>query len=51
MNHSISQLQNIFLQNGIEVEIYDYTPILNEPRGLEIESWLHSNLNPIIEVG
>lgn len=47
MNHSISQLQNIFLQNGIEVEIYDYTPILNEPRGLEIESWLHSNLNPI----
>lgn len=46
-NHSINQLQNIFTQNGLEVEIYDYTPILNEPRGLEIESWLHSNLNPI----
>lgn len=46
-NHSINQLQNIFIQNGLEVEIYDYTPILNEPRGLEIESWLHSNLNPL----
>lgn len=46
-NHSINQLQNIFIQNGLEVEIYDYTPILNEPRGLEIESWLHSNLNSL----
>lgn len=46
-NHSINQLQNIFIQNGLEVEIYDYTPVLNEPRGLEIESWLHKNLNPL----
>jgi hypothetical protein len=46
-NHSINQLQTIFIQNGLEVEIYDYTPFLNEPRGLEIESWLHKNLNPI----
>lgn len=46
-NHSINQLQNIFIQNGLEVEIYDYTPILNEPRGLEIESWLHKNLNTL----
>jgi len=46
-NHSINQLQSIFIQNGLEVEIYDYTPFLNEPRGLEIESWLHKNLNPL----
>mgnify|MGYP001553545807 CR=1 FL=1 len=46
-NHSINQLQTIFIQNGLEVEIYDYTPFLNEPRGLEIESWLHKNLNPL----
>lgn len=46
-NHSINQLQTIFIQNGLEVEIYDYTPVLNEPRGLEIESWLHKNLNPL----
>lgn len=46
-NHSISQLQNIFTQNGLEVEIYDYTPILNEPRGLEVKSWLNDNLNTL----
>jgi len=43
-NHSIYQLQNIFLQNGIEVEIYDYTPIISfDGRGSEIGEWLRNN--------
>jgi hypothetical protein len=43
-NHSIYQLQNIFLQNGIEVDIYDYTPIISfDGRGSEIEEWLRNN--------
>lgn len=45
IKHSIDQLQQIFLQKGIDVEIYDYTPILNEPRGLEIESYLFKNID------
>ena len=43
-NHSIYELQNIFIQNGIEVEIYDYTPIIKfDGRGSEIEEWLRNN--------
>jgi len=43
-NHSIYQLQNIFYQNGIEVDIIDYTPIISfDGRGSEIGEWLRAN--------
>jgi hypothetical protein len=43
-NHSIHELQNIFLQNGIEVVIYVYSPIIKfDGRGSEIEEWLRNN--------
>jgi hypothetical protein len=43
-NHSIYQLQNIFLQQGITQPIYDFTPIIpSEGRGIEIENWIITN--------
>jgi len=43
-NHTIKELQRIFDYWGIETPIYDYTPILyNEPRGVEIDTWLREN--------
>jgi hypothetical protein len=43
-NHSIYELQNIFYQNGIDVDIIDYTPIISfDGRGSEIEEWLRDN--------
>lgn len=43
-NHTIYQLENIFLQNGIDVEILDFTPIIPfDGRGAEIEEWLRNN--------
>jgi hypothetical protein len=44
INHTKEQLQNIFDEQGIEVEIYDYTPHLEQQnRGLEIKEWLKNN--------
>lgn len=44
INHTKEQLQKIFDEQGIEVEIYDYTPHLDQiDRGLEIREWLNSN--------
>jgi len=43
-NHTIYQLQEIFTQQGIEAEIYDYTPIISgADRGEEIKEWLNEN--------
>jgi hypothetical protein len=41
--HTKEQLQDIFKFQGIEVDIYDYTPILGGARGLEIKEWLDNN--------
>ena len=44
INHTKEQLQKIFDEQGIEVEIYDYTPHLDQKdRGLEIKEWLNKN--------
>lgn len=44
INHTKEQLQKIFYEQGIEVEIYDYTPHLDQKdRGLEIKEWLNNN--------
>jgi aspartate/tyrosine/aromatic aminotransferase len=44
INHTKEQLQNIFNDQGIEVEIYDYTPHIDQKdRGLEIKEWLSNN--------
>jgi len=44
INHTKEQLQKIFDEQGIEVEIYDYTPHLDQKdRGLEIKEWLNNN--------
>jgi hypothetical protein len=43
-NHTKKELQRIFDYWGIQTPIYDFTPILfNEPRGVEIETWLREN--------
>jgi len=43
-NHTIPQLQAIFIEQGITAKIHDYTPVLpNEDRGLEIAQWLNEN--------
>src|SRR3972149_11589050 len=42
-NHTIPQLQAIFVEQGITAKIYDYTPVLNEDRGLDIDHWLREN--------
>ncbi len=44
INHTIEELQEIFTKQGIEVEIFDYTPDLDMvDRGLEIKTWLDNN--------
>lgn len=43
VNHTIEQLQDIFDIQGINKKIFDYTPILNSDRGLEIKTWLNNN--------
>ena len=44
INHTKEQLQKIFNDQGIEVEIYDYTPHIDQKdRGLEIKEWLNNN--------
>src|ERR1035437_9872241 len=43
VRYSIEQLQEIFNNQGITVNIYDYTPILNKSRWLEIIQWLNNN--------
>jgi hypothetical protein len=43
-NHTIHQLQEIFTHQGIEAQIYDYTPIISgADRGEEIKEWLSEN--------
>ena len=37
------QLQEIFIKQGVKVNIYDYTPLLMNDRGLEIKKWLQDN--------
>ena len=42
--HTKEQLQLIFNEQGINIEIYDYTPHINQAdRGLEIKEWLDKN--------
>jgi len=42
--HTKEQLQKIFSNQGINVEIYDYTPLIDQAdRGLEIQKWLSDN--------
>jgi histidinol phosphatase-like enzyme len=52
MSHTKEQLQKIFIDQGIEVEIYDYTQLpvmtssglyLAKERGREIKEWLDEN--------
>jgi hypothetical protein len=44
INHTKEELQEIFNNQGIEVEIYDYTPNLDMiDRGQEIKTWLDNN--------
>lgn len=44
LNHTKEQLQSIFRQQGVWVQIYDFTPVLpDEGRGAEIENWLFNN--------
>ena len=44
INHSKEELQNIFDKQGIYVDIYDYTPIIDQgDRGEEIIKWLGNN--------
>ncbi len=43
-HHTIEELQKRFSDQGITVEIYDYTPvILGADRGQEIKKWLETN--------
>lgn len=44
VKHSISELSRIFQYQGIQTDIYDFTPIItSEGRGGEIENWLQNN--------
>jgi hypothetical protein len=44
LNHTKSQLQNIFNEKGVEVEIIDFTDSFpDEGRGREIEDWIFNN--------
>ena len=43
INYTIPELQKIFNKQGILTKIYDYTPILMDHRGLEIDQWLMEN--------
>lgn len=42
-NHTVVQLQKIFTEQGITAEIFDYTPVLNDYRGIEIDEYLREN--------
>lgn len=45
LNHSLQELQDIFTKQGIEVDIYDYTPHIDQAdRGIEIKKWLDDNI-------
>lgn len=45
LNHTKEQLQKIFIEQGIDVEIYDFTPHIDQAdRGLEIKTWLSNNV-------
>ena len=42
--HNKAELQEIFRGNGIDVEILDFTPHIDQAdRGVEIKSWLDNN--------
>jgi hypothetical protein len=42
--YNIEQLQKIFEKQGVNIEINDYTPIINQgDRGEEISQWLDDN--------
>ena len=43
LKFDISELQDLFFRQGISADIYDYTPYLRAPRGLEIDQWLIEN--------
>ena len=44
LNHTKDQLQKIFDEKGVDVEIYDFTDSFpDEGRGREIEDWLFTN--------
>lgn len=44
LNHTKEQLQKIFYEQGVNVEIYDYTDSFpGEGRGREIEDWIFNN--------
>lgn len=44
INHDKNKLQEIFNNQGIQIEIYDYTPLIDQgDRGLEIKTWLDNN--------
>lgn len=43
IRYSLPQLQDIFINQGINVKIFDFTPIINDQRGLEVKEWLSLN--------
>ena len=44
LNHTKEQLNTIFKQQGINFEIYDFTPHIDQAdRGIEIKEWLKNN--------
>ena len=44
LNHTKEELQDVFTNQGIDIEIFDYTPHLDQQdRGLEINEWLLNN--------
>lgn len=42
-NHTLEQMNNIFKEQGIITQIHDFTPVLNDYRGIEIEQYLREN--------
>lgn len=42
-NHTLEQLQSIFYEQGINQNILDVTPDLEDYRGIEIDQWLREN--------
>jgi hypothetical protein len=43
IHYNKSQLQKIFIKQGVNVIIHDYTPNLYSARGMEINAWLSEN--------
>ena len=44
LNHTKEELQDVFTNQGININIFDYTPHLDQQdRGLEINEWLLNN--------